>query len=133
MHLDSALFPLLVSILLFFIEFTSTKKPFCHSSSLIAAEVADSLFLRSFTLIITFFHFTTSVNTEIPMRIFVFKGYISPFTEMISSPCPFSGFIPSLIVLGVQGCYSSLPQVPGAWTIIRPLCVIPVASFYHFH
>lgn len=63
--------------------------------------------------------------------VFVFEGCIPLFTEMISSPCPLTCLIPSLTVLGVQGCHSTLPQVPDAWTIIRPLSVIPVASFYH--
>lgn len=77
-----------------------------------------------------FFRFTTFYHhTKIPMRLLVFRRlYSSTYrNDLIPSSAHFALPMSPLTALGVQGCHStSLPQVPGTWTIIRLLCVIPV-------
>lgn len=61
-----------------------------------------------------------------------FEGYIPPLAEMISSPRPRTPLFPCLHSPSwVFRVAIALESSPGARTIIRPLCVIPVVLLTH--
>ncbi len=92
-------------------------------------------FCQSFFFMMRFFRFTASADTQkYPRGSLFFEGCVPPLTEMISSPRPLTSLFPSLhspswvfrVAIALD-----LPQVPGTWTIIRLLCVIPIVLLTH--